>query len=76
MKLSDGIQKVVSSGSLGAKLFGFAYKFILQELFEVAVSKEMEAMPEKTPIKEDAFFGVCQEGKGGSGRPFWCGGLT
>ena len=63
LQLSDEIQKVVDSGPLGTRLFGFAYKLILGELVEEAICKHVRAMLKKTPIKEEAFVESMKQAK-------------
>ena len=63
VKLSDEVQKVVSSGGLGKKLFGFALQKILCETVAVAITNECKAMLKRKVIDSNVFVQSIKQAK-------------
>ena len=61
--LSDEVQKVVSSGALGRKLFGFALQKILCETVAVAITNECKAMLKQKVIDSSVFVQSIKQAK-------------
>lgn len=63
--LSAEIQKVVASGALGSKLFGFALQLVLCELVEKVIATECENMVGTPPVSNDAYLESVKKAKVG-----------